>query len=178
MGSSSAFPPLWDAILGNVSQSSALLCYAFRDPLQLQLAALLSAVLQVSSRVLLSTFCRHRQEWQRGVPPHPKRDATASSSPSRDDHWPSTPLAPTQVAFFAAQRPPVLIFAFWNTLQVGRGAVSGRGGSPRAGLIERKGTSERCSIVEPPSAVGMPAQWRRRRALRHLAELHSVILRS
>jgi len=60
-------PPLWDALLGNLSQSSALLVYAFVDPLQLQIVAFVSAV--------------------------------------------------SQVVFFVLQRPPVVIFAFWDSLQ-------------------------------------------------------------
>ena len=60
-------PPVWDAILGNLSQSSALLVYGFVDPLQLQTVAFLSAA--------------------------------------------------SQVVFFVLQRPPVVIFAFWDSLQ-------------------------------------------------------------
>ncbi|KAJ8610010.1 hypothetical protein CTAYLR_006632 [Chrysophaeum taylorii] len=60
-------PPLWDGLLGNISQSSALLVYAFVDPLQLQIVAFFSA-------------------------------------------W-------SQVVFFVLQRPPVLIFIFWDSLQ-------------------------------------------------------------
>ncbi|KAJ1460396.1 hypothetical protein M885DRAFT_612446 [Pelagophyceae sp. CCMP2097] len=64
---SPVLPAAWDAILGNLSQASALVVYGFVDPLQLQVCA----------------FC----------------SATA------------------QVIFFALQRPPVFIFAFWDTLQ-------------------------------------------------------------
>lgn len=40
-------PPLWDSVLGNVSQSSALLVFLLIDPLQLQMVAWFSAVSQV-----------------------------------------------------------------------------------------------------------------------------------
>lgn len=40
-------PSLYDQLLGNLSQSSALLVYAFVDPLQLQIVAFFSAVSQV-----------------------------------------------------------------------------------------------------------------------------------
>ena len=60
-------PPLWDAVLGNASQGSALLVYFFVNPYRLQPVALASAV--------------------------------------------------SQVVFFLLQRPPVLIFAFWDFLQ-------------------------------------------------------------
>ena len=43
----SRLPPLWDAVLGNVSQSLALACYAIPSPLSLQVVAFVSAVLQV-----------------------------------------------------------------------------------------------------------------------------------